>query len=55
MLLSSYRIPRRDDELIVAACASAGISRSEFMRTALRQVALKMIAAQQRKDTKIAV
>ena len=56
MLLSSLRIPRPTDELIVAACAAKGISRSEFIRTALRQAALKIITAQQRKeDTKIAV
>jgi uncharacterized protein (DUF1778 family) len=43
MIFSSFRLLRRDVELITVACAMSGTSRSEFLRQALREKALRLV------------
>jgi len=43
MIYSSYRLPKRDNDLLITACSVSGMSRSEFLRQALREKALKVI------------
>jgi uncharacterized protein (DUF1778 family) len=45
MLLSTVRISRGDHELFMRACKLQGVSRSQFLRDALREKALRIIEA----------
>jgi uncharacterized protein (DUF1778 family) len=43
MLLSTVRISRREHELFMNACKIKGVSRSQFLRDALREKALRVM------------
>jgi hypothetical protein len=42
-LRGAYVMPRRDKDLWIAACYRVGESRSEFLRVAIRERALKIL------------
>lgn len=46
MKASSIRIPEGDMGLILSACFSCGESRSEFLRAALKERALRILGGQ---------
>jgi uncharacterized protein (DUF1778 family) len=45
---SNYRMTQQDRDLMLAACTTCGESRSEFLRTAVRQRALEVLGRQQK-------
>lgn len=45
--VSTYRLTRRDRQLMIAAALSLGESRSQFLRRAVRQRAVKVLSGDQ--------
>jgi uncharacterized protein (DUF1778 family) len=45
--VSTYRLTRSDRQLMIEACLFLGESRSEFLRVAVRQRALKVLSGDQ--------
>jgi hypothetical protein len=50
-LRGAYVMPRRDKDLWIAACYRVGESRSEFLRTAIRERALKILSSADQQAT----